>query len=115
MPATAVRLLVGAHGAATLSSTCATSFCGGGFLNLLHHRRAADDGVGACSSALKNKGGGPRVPTYAKTKICLLSAPINLTGGVVFRKAPPANSTRRFMPRDCWIGWDSVVRTHVFV
>jgi hypothetical protein len=34
--------------------------------------------VEACSSALKNKGGGLRVPTCAKTKICQLSVPINL-------------------------------------
>jgi hypothetical protein len=27
----------------------------------------------------------------------------------MFRKAPPANSTRHVMPGDCWIGWDSVV------
>jgi hypothetical protein len=24
------------------------------------------------------------------------------------------NSIRRYMIGDCWIGWDSVVRTHVF-
>jgi hypothetical protein len=35
---------------------------------------------GSCSSALKNKGGNPRVPTYAKTKICRLSALIDLAG-----------------------------------
>jgi hypothetical protein len=80
MLATTVPLLMGAHGATNLSSTCAASFCGVGFLNLLHRRRAADNGVGACSSALKNKGGGPRVPTYTKTKICQLSAPIDLAG-----------------------------------
>jgi len=33
---------------------------------------------------------------------------------VVFRKAPPANSTGRLMPGDCWIGWYSIVRTRVF-
>lgn len=33
---------------------------------------------------------------------------------VVFRKAPPANSTGRLMLGDCWIGWYSIVRTRVF-
>jgi hypothetical protein len=33
---------------------------------------------------------------------------------VEFRKTPPANSTGRVLPRDCWLRWDSVVRTHVF-
>jgi hypothetical protein len=91
--ATAVSLLVEAHGDATLSSVRAASFCGGGFLNLLHHRWAMDDGVGACSYALNNKGGGPRVPTYVKKKIYWLSALIDLSKSVMFRKAPPANST----------------------
>jgi hypothetical protein len=51
-----------------------------------------DDGVGTCSSALKNKGGGPRVPTCAKTKICRLSAPIDLArvscSGRLHRQTP---------------------------
>ena len=34
---------------------------------------------------------------------------------VVFRKPPPANSTGRPMPGDCWIGWYSIVRTHVLL
>jgi hypothetical protein len=33
---------------------------------------------------------------------------------VEFRKAPPVNSTWHHMPGDCWLGWDSVVRTIVF-
>ena len=32
----------------------------------------------------------------------------------MFRKAPPVNSTGQFRLGDCWIGWDSVVRTRVF-
>jgi hypothetical protein len=32
----------------------------------------------------------------------------------MFRKAPSMNSTRRFMPRDCCIRWNSVVHTHIF-
>jgi hypothetical protein len=34
--------------------------------------------------------------------------------GVKFRKAPSANSLWRLMPGDCWIGWNSVERTHIF-
>ena len=33
--------------------------------------------------------------------------------GDEFRKAPPAISIGRLMPVDCWIGWDSVVCTHI--
>jgi hypothetical protein len=33
----------------------------------------------------------------------------------VFQKAPSTNSVMRFMPGDFWIGWDSVVRTHIFI
>jgi hypothetical protein len=51
------------------------SFHGGGCLNLLRRLRAADDSVGAYSSALKNKGEGPRVSTCAKTKIRLFLPP----------------------------------------
>ena len=40
---------------------------------------------------------------------------IDLAGSVGFRKAPPANSIGRFMPGDCWIGWYSGGRTHVFI
>jgi hypothetical protein len=114
--ATTVPLLVGAHGVATLLSTCAASFCGGGFINLLHRRWAADGGMGAYSSALKNKGGGPRVPTYGKTKICRLSALIDLAGVSCSRRL-----RRQTLLSDscleiyCWIGWNSVVRTRVFV
>jgi hypothetical protein len=78
LPGSVVPLLVGAHGVATLSSTRAASFWSEGCLNLLHCRRAVDDSVEACLSASKNKGGGLRVPTCAKTKICQLSVPINL-------------------------------------
>jgi hypothetical protein len=53
--ATAVPLLMGTHGAATLSSALAASSYGGGCLNLLRRRRVADDEVGTYSSALKNK------------------------------------------------------------
>jgi hypothetical protein len=70
----------GAHGAVTLSSAHVASFCGGGCVNLLRRCHEADDDVGACLSALKNKGGGPRVPTCAKMKICRFSAPNNLAG-----------------------------------
>jgi hypothetical protein len=35
-------------------------------------------------------------------------------GSVVFRISPPVYSTGRFMPGDCQLGWDSVMRTHVF-
>jgi hypothetical protein len=69
---------VRAHGVATLSSTRASSVCGEVCLNLLRRHRVADDDVGACSCALMNKGGGPRIPTCAKTKICQLSGPIDL-------------------------------------
>jgi hypothetical protein len=41
--ATVVRLLVGAHGAATLSSARVAYFCGRGCINLLCHRQAVDD------------------------------------------------------------------------
>jgi hypothetical protein len=73
--AVVVYLLVGAHADVTLSSTRVAFFSGRGCVNLLRHRRAVDDGVGACSYALKNKGGGPRLPTCAKKKIYRLSAP----------------------------------------
>jgi hypothetical protein len=44
-------------------------------------------------SALKNKGGDPRVPTLAPRR-----SYTHLFGwSVVFREAPPANSTGRFM------------------
>jgi hypothetical protein len=43
---------------------------------------------------LKNKDGGPRVPTCAKTKICRLTAPIGLARVSCFRKL------RRQTPRD---------------
>jgi hypothetical protein len=33
---------------------------------------------------------------------------------VEFRKAPLANSLGRLLPGDCWIGWNLVVRTHIF-
>jgi hypothetical protein len=57
---------VGAPGDVTISSACAASFCGEGFLNLLCRRPMADDGVRACFPSLKNKGGGHRVPTLPK-------------------------------------------------
>jgi hypothetical protein len=36
-------------------------------------------------------------------------------GSDMFQKAPPANFTGLVMPGDCWIGLDSVERTHVFI
>jgi hypothetical protein len=87
---------MGTHGVATLSSVHAASFCGGCRLNLLRHRQAADDGVGACLSDLENKGGGPRIPTCAKMMIFWLSAPIDLVGmscsGRLQRQTPLGDS-----------------------
>jgi hypothetical protein len=40
--------------------------------------------------------------------------PQQFGGRVIFRKAPPMYSTGRFMPGDCRLRWDSVVRTHIF-
>jgi hypothetical protein len=94
--AVAIPLLVGAHGDVTLSPACVVSFYGRGCLNLLHHRRTVNDGVKVYSSVLKNKGRSPRVLTCAKTKICQLPAPINLTGvscsGRLRRQTPLGNS-----------------------
>jgi hypothetical protein len=33
----------------------------------------------------------------------------------VLRKAPPANFNEIIMPEDCWIGWDSIGHTRVFI
>ena len=55
-------------------------------------------------------GGGPRVPTRARTKICLTPVLFDLAGvsgsGRLRRR-----SRMDVMPRDCWIGWYSVA-TH---
>jgi hypothetical protein len=42
------------------------------------------------------------------------ACPIDLVR-VVFQKAPPEYSIRRFMPRDCQLGWDSVMHIHIFL
>jgi hypothetical protein len=60
-----------------------------------------------------NKGGGPRVSRMPSQRSAWCM-PYWSGRSVEFQKAPLANSTRDIMPRDCWIGRDSVVRTHLF-
>ena len=107
---------------------------GGGEVDLLHDCSSrANEGLGAPASLGRRGGGlghggrrrGGR-PIYRIKAVVLVSysrrdedlpeaGPRRSGWTVVFRKAPPANSTGRLVPGDCWIGWYSIVRTRVFL
>jgi hypothetical protein len=65
---------------------------------------------------LANKGGGPRIllASRVKTVVYLVSALIGPTSDE-FWKALPAIFIARLMPGDCWIRYDSIVHTIVFL
>jgi hypothetical protein len=56
---------------------------------------------------LVQKRDGSRLSSHVKIRM-----PISMD---MFQKAPPANFIGCFIPGDCWIKWDSVGLTRVFI
>jgi hypothetical protein len=75
---------------------------------------AGGAGSGAPGPDPISSGGGPRVPIRAEILIDRMHVP-SIWLQCRVPEGSAGNSLRRFMPGDCWIGWDSVVRTRVFL
>ena len=49
-----------------------------------------------------------------KPKIYLMPIFFDLAQSIEFRKAQPVISIGQLKPRDCQIGWDTVMHNHIF-
>jgi hypothetical protein len=80
-------------------------------LNLLHHRWAADGGVGTCSSASKNKEAVlGSLSCHDKDLMIIIIDLAGVSSSKMFHRQTPMDD----LPGDCRIGWDFVMRNHVF-